>query len=376
MIRSLDDIVKKTKSAIESSKQQIFEIGESALKEYHRVEKELFTLSKETDQVIKEVDQLERFGKLARIRLVEVDQNFQKYTEADIKKAYETAQDIQVKLTVMRERETQMRNKREELQRSLINLKDTAEKAESLMSQIGVVLEFLGGSLHSVNSQLEDLQYKQNISFRVIKAQEEERKRIAREIHDGPAQAMANVVLRVEFCEKLFQKDKDKVVEELKSLKSLVRGTLQDVRKIIFDLRPMALDDLGLIPALKRYVAEYREKYNQAAELVILGQERRLESTIEVGAFRIIQESLNNIWKHAKAKHVLIRVELREDYLAFSITDNGVGFSFDEYLARENSQSMGLLGMKERVELLGGSLDIKTEPGKGTDISVNIPLGD
>ncbi|MHB8171486.1 MAG: sensor histidine kinase [Thermincolia bacterium] len=371
---SLDRVVKETVSAIEKGKEQIYDIAETAKREYSRVQGEVRDLKIQATEIVREVDRLERQAKAARIRLLEVDSHFGEFSEAEIKNAYEQAQEYQVLLTMMREREAQIRSKRDELELSLRNLEATVQKAENLVGQVGVVLDFIGGNLKEFNEKIEELQQRQQIGIQVIKAQEEERKRIAREIHDGPAQAMANVVLRTEFCEKLLDVNSYQVREELQNLKDLVRGTLGDVRKIIFDLRPMSLDDLGLVPALKRYLADYKEKYNLEAEFIFFGQERRLDSALEVGVFRVIQEGLNNVWKHAKASQVKVKLEISNDRLWARIKDNGQGFSLQAVLANTRRESLGLISMRERVELLGGEINFNSVPGQGTEIVIEIPL--
>lgn len=372
---TLDEVVSHTLETLQQGKSQIHDIAQSSRREYSRVQRELEGLQVQTKEIISQVDELERQSKSSRLRLLEVDRNFNQYDEEDIKTAYLKASEYQVKLTQMREREQQVRQKRDELDRSLRNLQETVEKAERLVSQVAVVLDFIGGNLQSVQSELAKLQNRQDMGILVIKAQEEERKRIAREIHDGPAQAIANVVLRVEFCEKLLDFEPDRVRIELLNLKDMVRVTLKDLRKIIFDLRPMALDDLGLVPALNRYITEYKDKYQLEGKFVFFGTERRLKTAVEVGVFRIIQEALNNIWKHAKASRVTVRLEMSEEAVTAIVQDDGQGFDLDSAIrANQGRESLGLTSMQERVELLGGTFEISTAPGKGTKITVRIPI--
>lgn len=373
-LNKLDRVLKETISAIEKGKQQIFDIAETARKEYERVQAELQLLQQQTAEIIHQVDELEVQTRVARRHLAEVDSNFGRYSEDDIKRAYEVANDLQVQLTVMQEREFQARLKRDELERSLKALFATVEKAEQLVSNVSVVLDFISGNLHDVNEQLEDMQQRQNMGLRIIRAQEEERKRIAREIHDGPAQAMANVVLRAEFCEKLLELEPDKVKVELQSLKEMVRLALKDVRKIIFDLRPMALDDLGLVPALRRYAIDYKEKYGLEAEFVFFGKERRLPPAVEVGVFRIIQEALNNIWKHAQADKIKVTLELASEKLNAVVKDNGKGFDMKMVGKADCRESLGLTSMRERSDLLEGELKIISKLGKGTEVRLRVPI--
>ncbi len=198
---------------------------------------------------------------------------------------------------------------------------------------------------------------------------------MAREIHDGPAQSMANVVLRAEICEKLMVVEPDKVKGELHDLKEMVKDSLQEIRKIIFNLRPMVLDDLGVVPTLRRFITELQKRSDISIELVVLGgEDQRLPSVFEVATFRIVQEALNNIQKHANAKRCVIRLEIMVKRVNISITDDGCGFNPDNLMDHVNKDSFGLMGMRERVELLDGQLRISSLPGKGTEIHVNMPL--
>ena len=137
----------------------------------------------------------------------------------------------------------------------------SVERAETIGSQMGVVLEYLSGELGQVTRIIESAKNRQMIGLKIILAQEEERKRIAREIHDGPAQMLANLVLRTEIVERMLMKQDFKMVQaEIVDLKGQVRSSLEEMRKVIFNLRPMALDDLGLIPTLRKYVQDFEVK--------------------------------------------------------------------------------------------------------------------
>ncbi|GAB6157728.1 sensor histidine kinase [Desulfotomaculum varum] len=374
-IKVLDNIIKETVAVIESSKEQIYHIAESALLECQRVEAEINQIKNQVAVVIKQVSQLEVAERKARIRLMEVSKDFHRFAEKDIKDAYEQAQLIQLKLVMLREEEKTLRFKRDHLELSLKRMRDTAERAEKLVSQVGMALQFLSNDLSGLSEKLGNLHDMQQLGISIIRAQEEERKRVAREIHDGPAQSMANIVMRAEFCLKLLEINPGLVRGELLSLQQLVRQSLQDVRKIIFDLRPMVLDDLGLIPAIKRYLEDYKTQNNIQVEFVLIGKEQRFDTSLEVAAFRIIQEALTNIKKHANARHVVIKMELIPKRLNVYIKDDGCGFCMETHKPRgDGSSGYGLLGMKERIQLLKGSLTISSTLGKGTEVSFWLPL--
>ncbi|MBS3977830.1 MAG: sensor histidine kinase [Syntrophomonadaceae bacterium] len=373
-ITALDRVVKNTILAVEKGKEQIYDIAENARQERVRVKSELEKVKAEVLEVIEEVDRLDTEEKNARRKLMEVSKNFQRYSEEDMQAAYEHARALQIKLGELREREKQLRLRRDKLEVSFRNLEETVRKAEDLVSQVGAALTYLKHDLRDLSTRLEEIQNRQVLGIRVIRAQEEERKRVAREIHDGPAQSMANLVLRAEICEKLLEVDPPSVKKELQELKKMVKDSLQDVRKIIFDLRPMLLDDLGIVPTLRKFLAEFTEKHNFPVDFTVTGQERRLPPPAEVTLFRIAQEALNNTLKHANAHRGVMRLEFLPGRVNLLIADDGKGFDFSKAINATEQDTFGLMGMRERVELLEGKIGIKTSPGKGTQIIVQIPL--
>ncbi|MFO7171647.1 MAG: sensor histidine kinase [Bacillota bacterium] len=209
----------------------------------------------------------------------------------------------------------------------------------------------------------------------ILRAQEEERRRVARELHDGPAQLLANVVLRIDVCQRLAEQDPKRLKDELQQLKDLLRLTLQEVRQVIFDLRPMALDDLGLVPALRAYIQEYQKRTALQVEFTVHGTERRLGPDLEVGLFRLVQEALTNVHRHARATRAEITVEWGPDEVKVTVADDGIGFDPAQVQASGREGHFGLRGMAERAALLGGRLAIDSRPGAGTRIAVAIPTG-
>lgn len=373
-INALDRVIKETLEAIDRSKIQIYDIAENSRAELSRVDEELEQVKGEASGIIRHVDKLAFDERKARIRLMEVSKDFRQYTEKDIKDAYEEAYALQIELIKLKEKEKLLRYRRDHLDISLRRLQSNIQRAEKLVSQVGVVFNFLSGGLRDLNSKIGELQQAQQMAISIIKAQEEERKRVAREIHDGPAQSMANIVMRAEFCLKLLDMNPGQVRNELIALQDLVRLSLTDVRKIIFDLRPMVLDDLGLAPALHRYLADYKEQYGLNIEFLFFGQQRRLDSSIEVALFRIIQETISNIRKHAKAKSAMVKMELLNKKINVHIKDDGRGFDLDKVMADKNRDGYGLVGMRERVQLLEGEMNIITAPGQGTSINISVPV--
>jgi len=370
--KQLDKIVEKVIDTVHNSKDEIFQIGEQSRQEHERLLEELEQTKELVNQIIHEGDKLEVQTRLARQRLSDVNRNFTRYTEAEIRNAYEKAHDLHMKLTMIREQERQLRMRRDEIERRLINLKETIERAEHLISQITVVLNYLNSDFRQIGEFIEGARQKQEFGLKIIEAQEEERKRLSREIHDGPAQMLAHVMMRSDLLERICrEKGPDATIQELRDFKKMVRSALYEVRRIIYDLRPMALDDLGLIPTLRKYLQTV-EEYNKVTKIsfVHFGQEKRLPPRFEVAIFRLIQESVQNALKHAEPTEIQVKIEMTNNYIFIIVKDNGKGF--DTSVKKENA--FGLIGMKERVDLLEGKLEIRSKIGAGTVVTIQIPL--
>ncbi|MGI6586500.1 MAG: sensor histidine kinase [Gracilibacteraceae bacterium] len=371
----LNEIIKNTVDIIEKSRDELFSIAESSRTECQMVEEELERIRIITVELIKQVDMLVKLDKECRYQLMVVSKNIKDYNEEEVKRAYDKAKDLQVELMTKRAEEQMLIQRRNELERRLKIARETADKAESLVNKVGVAMGYLTGELQDLSIQMEDAKQKQYLGIKIIKAQEEERKRVAREIHDGPAQLMANLVIKTELCEKLIDIDKEKAREELGSIRDFLRSSLSDVRKIVYDLRPMSLDDLGLVPTLQRYISNYIEQNNISVDFTVLGDPKALKPVVELAAFRIVQEALTNIKKHSGADNAVVRVEFTNDQINLLISDNGKGFDKSKlWKAKEEDAGYGLLNMRERVELLNGKFDIKTSRNRGTKVFASLSL--
>lgn len=207
-----------------------------------------------------------------------------------------------------------------------------------------------------------------------IKAQEAERYRLAREIHDGPAQVLANAILGLELCEQIARRTPASVVEELVRLKGTVREGLIEVRRFIFDLRPSTLAERGLLVTLQRYVAEYANYSGLQVDLALPPELATPAKDDEITLFRVVQESLQNVQKHARAAQVTVRLTSDDTGIVLEIGDDGRGFAPGETDATTRSGA-GLGGMKERATMVGGELTIDSAPGAGTTVTLRLPHG-
>ncbi|MED3549834.1 sensor histidine kinase [Cytobacillus praedii] len=370
--KTLDLILEKMIDTVDISKNEIFRIGEQCRKDHMTLSDELKEMKEQVAKTISEGDRLDGQTRFARKRLSEVSMHFKDYTEAEVRDAYEKAHQLQMNYSMNQQLEKQLRDRRDDIERRLVGLQETIERAEHLISQITVVMNYLTSDLQQVGEMLEDAKMKQDFGLKIIAAQEEERKRVSREIHDGPAQMMANVMMRSDLIERVYrERGSNEAFKEIRDLKKMVRNALYEVRRIIYDLRPMALDDLGLVPTLKKYL-QTTEEYHKKTKIVFanLKEEKRLPANYEVALFRLIQESVQNAIKHAQPSEIQVKLEIDKSKVSAVIKDDGIGF--DTSLKKTNS--FGLIGMRERVELLEGELSIDSRIGKGTVVLIQVPI--
>jgi signal transduction histidine kinase len=207
---------------------------------------------------------------------------------------------------------------------------------------------------------------------KIITAQEEERRRIARELHDDISQTLTGLSMSIGSVEAIMTSDPAAAKRGLETLQHATSEAVENVRRLIRNLRPSLLDDLGLVPAISWYVENYLDVSGVKAELQTSGSHQGLSPMIQIVLFRIVQEAITNIVKHAQAKTAHIYLQFTRSAITGSIEDDGRGFNIDA-LHTENHEGIGLLGIEERIELLKGKLTIESKPGKGTQIRFKIP---
>ena len=210
---------------------------------------------------------------------------------------------------------------------------------------------------------------------KVISAQEDERKRIARDLHDQIGQTLTGLVMQIGGAEATLEGDSKAVQEQLASLRESASGAVEEVRRMMSDLRPSILDDMGLESAVSWYAETHLEREGIATELDLQKTATPLSPNIEISAFRVFQEAITNVVKHAAASNVRISLKYDERHVRGTIEDDGDGFEVSAAQpGADGGWAVGLLGMTERVGLLGGSLQIDSKPGEGTSVNFEIPL--
>lgn len=206
--------------------------------------------------------------------------------------------------------------------------------------------------------------------------QEEERKRIARELHDETSQVVAGLNASLKAIASLLPHNTEKAKAMLEKAQGLSINILDDVHKLIYELRPSLLDDLGLVSAVRWLAESNLESIGITVAFKTYGKERRLTPSIEATLFRVIQEALTNIARHSHAKKTSINLHFKKNAIKVQIKDDGEGFDVDEAItSKARPRGLGLLGMKERIAIVKGSIDIRTRrKGNGTEILIDIPL--
>jgi two-component system, NarL family, sensor histidine kinase UhpB len=241
------------------------------------------------------------------------------------------------------------------------------------LRRLGDTLNALLDTVQLQQQQLEtQLRRVQTLSGAVIRAQEQERQRIARELHDEASQALTAIIVGHRVIEQLT--DVETIKRKSGELRDLTADTLDALHRLIIELRPSLLEERGLLPALRWYAGEYGERFGVKPDLFAAGFEERLPREVETALFRIVQEALTNAARHAQAQHICIRLLRRPGQIEASIDDDGRGFVADRTVAgAAPAPGLGLLGMQERAALVGGHCEVRSVPGHGTRIVVSIP---
>ena len=380
-------LLTSTIDTIEDNKTQIFDIYQNTRNEVDDARTRLAELKKRVAESIERVDALTADEQKAKQRLAAVSRNFTEHTEDEIRETYEAVSIIQINLAIAREKEQTMRVERDKLEIRLRYLHNVVARAEHMALSIGSVLSYLSTQVSGVLWKIEAVQKDKFVGARIIKATEEERYRISREIHDGPAQDLANALFTTTITERLMDKDMAEAKKTLAELREELRKCLTGVRQIIFDMRPMALDDLGLPQAVEQLIQLFGERGKLHGTFSMEGEHYTLPKHVEIAIFRIVQEALNNVVHHAKTNKVRVRMHYTSQALTVLIADDGVGFD-PSHLTEESEESddaldmetqrrlrgrhFGVIGMEERAKIIGAAIQILSEPGKGTKVHLRV----
>jgi two-component system sensor histidine kinase DegS len=320
------------------------------LEEVSRSLKEV-TLMLEQSRV--EVGKLTQRNAAVTAHLQQVQGQLDKMPLEDTRQAYDSALDAQQRLFVMRGQLEKLQNDQAHLERN-----------KKLLERLQTAYSNTAGGGKGEKAALASVEM-------LVNAQEAERQRLSRQMHDGPAQALSNFILQTEIAMRLLDVDANQARNELGNLKVAAMSTFQKIRNFIFELRPMMLDDLGLVPTIRRYADSFKEQSGVEVSVTVSGNERRLEPYVEVMVFRAMQELLSNAVHQSQATLLKILLDLGDMLIKLSVEDNGKGMDTD---ALSKDGNLGLKLIKERVEMLGGSFNLDSTPGMGARVSLSIPV--
>ncbi len=353
-------------------------LAEESSQELERTRRELTEINVLIKQTTSEMERANTRATEIANKLREVESATDNYTRAEIREVYAAAQEAEMRLFLMKGQLEQLEYKRQSLERYETQFRNVVEVTTSILDATekgAIPTSTTNEELINTRDPLIKTRPFDHDMGNIIDAQEDERQRIARRIHDGPAQDLANLILRAEICERLLASEPEIAVSELAGLKSMVVDTLREIRQFIFDLRPMILDDLGLVPTLRRHVESLAARSGTSIKLSISGPERRLPTQMEIALFRITQEAIDNSVIHGKATEILVTIEISDGVIRLAIADNGTGFDVSKVLSAAKATGLyGLAGMKERVQAIGGKISVDSNPGQGTTLSVEAPL--
>jgi two-component system sensor histidine kinase DegS len=347
------------------------EIIEIITGEMKRIQIALNEIKGQIDQTQAVVSREQQRNSDLATELRTVQDNIDTIPRQDIRAKYDETLDARFRLATMR-------GQLEKFQTS----KDLLQEHQTLLNQL--LTRIQGADIlpadNKVSGSSVPMPGAVNI-VRIVQAQEEERQRLARQMHDGPAQSLTNFILQAEICQRLFDRNPDKAADELENLKSNASVTFQKVRDFIFDLRPMMLDDLGVVPTVRRYIESFKDKNDIETSLEIMGEERRLETAREVLVFRGIQELMVQARDYASPERLRIQLDLGTERVSAMVEDDGRGFDAELALSNQDSHQndprvQSIITLKEKFELVGGAESDTSDETDGTVEPIELPVVD
>ena len=332
--------------------------------EYEQTQRTLREVEMMLDQSQAELTKLTKRNTSVTAHLQQIQNQFESVPRSDIRLAYNSALDAQQRVLVMRSQLEKLQSDQSSLKKR-INLMEQVRSMFSMQDLPKKMKKEVGGGGGGGSATLEMM----------INSQETERQRLSRQMHDGPAQALSNFIVQAEIAARLFDLDQTKAKYEMENLKNSAMSTFQKVRNFITELRPMMLDDLGLIPTIKRYDEMFAEQNGIEIITNIKGNDKRFEPYLEIMIFRALQELIGNATRHNQDLSVKLQINVQiimdDNFVKMVVQDNGKGFNSEE-AAKKNG--LGLKVIRERVEILGGYIDIDSSIGQGSRITVQVPI--
>ncbi len=366
-----------TSASADSSVKAVQELANSCRQELSQLQAEIMEMEILVRQTSAEIERLEpRVAEMSR-KIREVDAQTESYSRAEVKELYNAAQEVQMRHFMMQGQLSQLSYKSSVLQRYEALLRRVLAALPQL--QVLAQSEDLARSQPAPQRRLADYSASPGAdgSFlaQTVRAQEEERLRAAELINDGPVQLLANVVLRAEVCERLVGVGDQRALEELRQLKASVASSLRDARHFVYDLRPVAIGELGLVPTLQRYAQTLADKTRIGVTVIAEGVDARWPEHLELAAFRIAQDAIAQSLARRQVSQIKIKLTASDTELRVKVQDNGLPDIGDRRPGADSRRKRpDTTRLRERLQLLGARAEEEIVPGKGHSLDVVIPL--
>lgn len=321
---------------------------------------------------------------LARLKtLVETSQQQNARLTVEVRQAERAVDEVVMQRQFAAERNLpaakNLAERERELRANLARLSQASQSHQRSLKQLDQLVRQIEMSSTTLNGTSEGETsdpWVQALRAQVVLGREEERVRLAREVHDSPAQVLANTLIGLEKSRSLLEEQRMEHLDTLLNrLCEATREGLQEVRHLIADLRPGRLEEQGLVGALQEYIRRYRDAYSAQVRFEVESAPPRLSREAEIVLYRIVQESLQNAHKHARGAPIHVILAVRQEKLTLTIRDEGPGFDPREVARRAGRESWGLTSMRERADMIGARYTVTSRPGHGTEVSVVLPLG-
>lgn len=261
----------------------------------------------------------------------------------------------------------------DDVNKEVLRLKEEMEHISEEQERICSHIDNLSESARIINDRY---RAKSDVGYNILESQEQDRQRIARDMHDSTVQNLTGLVHKVELCVRLVDIDSTRAKLELMSMSGTVKSVINELREIIYNLKPMSLEDLGLVVTVERYAKQLMTNHDIKVYVKYNKEKENVLPVINLSLYRVVQEACHNVIKHANASRIDINISYERDNLAISIQDDGEGFDIDKQysVVPQHNAGYGLSIMKERIYLLSGTMNIHSVIKKGTIITINVPL--
>lgn len=375
------EIMEKTITTLKNNKDTVIEIINDLQADYDEKQKELKEIKDKLPGIMLECVRLRKLDKQMRQDLIIASNDFSAKGHQNLRRVFEKANTVHTQMFKTEDMEQSYINRRDQLEIQLKKAKLNIEQAESMAHQLITSLSYLQAGINNLNSRLNpkfpgDSDSVYAASLAAFKCIEDEKSRIARDLHDGPMQRIASVQMRIDFCKTAIELDLKKGLLLLENLKQDLSSTLSEVRAILFDLNPAPLDKLGLKACIEHMLCNITDKMQIKLGFTYNLEHLSLDLSIQNTIYRIIQELLNNIRKHAKASAITIQLTAVSDFIQITVEDNGIGFSVPEdfELFRTQNKSYGLSNIYTRIHNINGNLKVSSHPNIGSSFRIELPI--